>query len=80
LLGAIALLQSKGGYCQLPQRFEVATIRPTQVVAGAGTSVHLFEGGGIRIVNEPVKLLIRKAIRVQDAQIIGGPIWIDIDR
>jgi uncharacterized protein (TIGR03435 family) len=49
-------------------------------VAGAGTSVNLFECGRIRILNEPVKLLIRKAFRVQDAQIIGRPIWIDIDR
>jgi uncharacterized protein (TIGR03435 family) len=60
--------------------FEVASIRPSSAAPGAGTSVNLFEGGRIRITNEPAKLLIRFAFRLQDAQIIGGPNWLDQDR
>ncbi|MGB7759203.1 MAG: TIGR03435 family protein [Bryobacteraceae bacterium] len=78
--GALSLLLSKGCYGQPQQRFEVASIRPANVTADAGTSVELFQGGRIRILNEPVKLLIRQAFRVQDAQIVGGPTWLDTDR
>ena len=40
----------------------------------------MFEGGLLRITNEPVKLLIRVAFQVQNAQITGGPSWLDTDR
>jgi uncharacterized protein (TIGR03435 family) len=33
-----------------------------------------------RIANEPVKLLLRMAFQMQDAQIAGGPTWLDGDR
>jgi uncharacterized protein (TIGR03435 family) len=77
---AIAVLMRNGAPAQSPERFEVASVRATTAAANAGTSVDLFEGGRIRIVNEPVKLLIRQAFRVQDAQIIGAPEWLDTDR
>jgi uncharacterized protein (TIGR03435 family) len=47
---------------------------------GTGTNFSLFEGGRLRITNEPVRLLIRLAFRLQDAQIVGGPAWIETDR
>ena len=50
------------------------------MASDAGTSVNLFEGGKVRIVNEPIKLLVRQAFRVQDSQIVGGPTWLDTDR
>ncbi len=67
-------------YGQAPQNFEVAVIRPTSAATATGTSVDLFEGGRIRIVNEPVRLLIRMAFRMTNAQIVGGPAWLDSDR
>jgi uncharacterized protein (TIGR03435 family) len=65
---------------QSPQAFEVAVIRPSLVAPNAGTSFNVFEGGRLRITNEPVKLLIRTAFRIQNAQIAGGPAWLDTDR
>jgi len=65
---------------QSPPSFEVVSIRPTAAAAGAGTSVDLFEGGRVRIVNEPVRLLLRMAFQMQDAQIAGGPAWLDTGR
>jgi uncharacterized protein (TIGR03435 family) len=77
-IAAIALLLAplQG---QLPQ-FEVAVIRPSQVSPSSGTSFNVFEGGRLKITNEPVKLLIRAAFRLQNAQIAGGPSWLDSDR
>jgi uncharacterized protein (TIGR03435 family) len=62
------------------QRFEVAVIRPTAADSNAGTSFNVFDGGRIRISNEPVKLLIRTAFQLQNAQIAGGPGWVETDR
>ncbi len=76
----MALLTSAGVGGQLPQQFEVAVIRPSLADASAGTSFNVFEGGRLRIANEPVKLLIRAAFQVQNAQIAGGPGWLDTDR
>jgi uncharacterized protein (TIGR03435 family) len=79
IVAAVALLFSKGAGGQ-PPKFEVVSIRPSAASPGAGTSVDLFEGGRIRIANEPVKLLLRMAFRMQNAQIVGGPAWLDTDR
>jgi uncharacterized protein (TIGR03435 family) len=65
---------------QPPQRFEVAVVRPTVAAPNAGTSVELFPGGRICIVNEPVKLLVRMAFQLQDSQIAGDPAWLVSDR
>jgi uncharacterized protein (TIGR03435 family) len=62
------------------QHFEVAMIRPTAAEPNAGTSFNVFDGGRIRIVNEPVKLLIRTAFQLQNSQIAGGPAWVESDR
>jgi uncharacterized protein (TIGR03435 family) len=77
LVAALALSQSKPAPAQLSQQFETAVIRPTLAAANAGTSFNLFEGGRLRIVNEPVKLLIRIAFQIQNAQIAGGPDWLE---
>jgi len=58
----------------------VASIRPTTAGPKDGTSFRLFEGGRIRMVNEPAMLLIRIAFKLQNAQIASGPPWIDTDR
>ncbi len=64
----------------LAQRFEVAVIRPTQVAEGAGSSFNVYDGGRLRIVNEPVKLLVRTAFQLQNSQIAGGPSWLETER
>lgn len=56
------------------------SIRPAAAAANEGTSVNLFEGGRLRITNEPAKLLLRLAFQMQDAQIAAGPAWLDTDR
>jgi len=67
-------------YGQSSQRFEVVTIKPSQAAVGAGTNFNLFEGGRLRITNEPIKLLIRLAFAVQDSQIGDCPNWVETDR
>lgn len=62
------------------QQFEVVSIKPSAAVPNAGTSVELQDGGRLRIVNEPVKLLIRMAFQLQNAQIAGVPDWAESDR
>jgi uncharacterized protein (TIGR03435 family) len=64
---------------QTPTEFAAAVIRPSEAGPGAGSSFNTFEGGRVRIVNEPVRLLIRAAYRLQNAQIAGGPGWLDSD-
>src|SRR5580698_4623119 len=78
--GTIALLFSQGTNGQPEQQFEVAVIRPDLSGANAGTSFEVPEGGRLRITNEPLKLLIRAAFGIQNAQIAGGPAWIETDR
>src|SRR5579859_3297163 len=63
-----------------PRQFEVAAIKPNQSGADSGTSFNLFEGGRLKITNEPAKLLIRLAYRLQNAQIVSGPPWLETDR
>ncbi len=76
----MVLLLLKGVSGQSPQRFEVAVVRPSLAGPSAGTSFNVFEGGRLRITNEPAKLLIRVAFQIQNAQIAGGPGWLDTDR
>jgi uncharacterized protein (TIGR03435 family) len=79
-LRLLALLAAPLVLAQSPLRFEVAVIRPTTAALDAGTSVNLFEGSRVRIVNEPVKLLVRMAFQLQDSQIVGDPAWLISDR
>jgi uncharacterized protein (TIGR03435 family) len=79
-LRLLVLLGAPLALAQPRQHFEVAVIRPTTATPGAGTSVELFPGGRVRIVNEPVKLLVRMAFQLQDSQIAGAPSWLDSDR
>ena len=80
VVGGMVLSLSKGGPGQSPPHFEVAVIRPTPAGTSGGTSFSVFEGGRLRITNEPVKLLIRVAFQIENAQIAGGPTWLDTDR
>lgn len=79
LIPGLVLLVVSSLPAQQPQNFEVAVIRPSPATS-SGSSLNLFEGGRIRITNEPVKLLIRLAFQIQNSQIAGGPSWLDSDR
>ena len=79
-LSVALLLLSSSLRGQSPQQFEVAVIRPNQAGATAGTNFNLFEGGRLKITNEPVKLLLRAAFELQNVQIAGGPGWLETDR
>jgi uncharacterized protein (TIGR03435 family) len=63
----------------LAQQFEVAVIRPSAPSAG-GTSFNVYDGGRVKIANEPVKLLIRTAFQLQNSQVAGVPAWVESDR
>ena len=76
----MVLSSREGARGQSPQQFEVAVIRPNPAGASAGTNFDLFEGGRLRIINEPVKLMIRVAFQIQNSQIAGGPGWVGSDR
>jgi uncharacterized protein (TIGR03435 family) len=80
VMGGLLLLLSKGGASQPLPHFEVAVIRPTLSATSTGTSFEVMDGGRLRIINEPVKLLIRAAFQIQNAQIAGGPNWLETDR
>lgn len=80
LLAFAALALASGASGQELDGFEVASIRPSSAAANEGTSFNVFDGGRVRIANEPVKLLIRVAFQLQNTQIVGGPAWLDTDR
>jgi uncharacterized protein (TIGR03435 family) len=75
-----ALILTLTATLALAQRFEVAVIRPSSADPTAGTSFNVYDGGRIRITNEPVKLLMRTAFDLQNSQIAGGPGWVETDR
>jgi uncharacterized protein (TIGR03435 family) len=78
--GAIILSSPRHIPAQTPQQFDVAVIRLDPAGPAPGTSFNLFEGGRLKITNEPIKLLIRAAFQLQNAQIIGAPAWLETDR
>jgi uncharacterized protein (TIGR03435 family) len=62
------------------QQLELAVIRPSVAGSNTGTSFAVPEGGRLRITNEPLKLLIRAAFGIQNAQIARGSAWIETER
>lgn len=78
-IGLAATLLLSTVRAQDSQQFEVAVIRPA-LPTTVGSSFLRFEGGRIKISNEPVKLLVRVAYELQNAEIAGGPPWLDTDR
>ncbi len=72
---ALAILWALQG----AKQFDVAVIRLSSQPASAGTRVG-FDDDLMRISNEPVRLLLRIAFQAQDAQISGGPDWVNTDR
>jgi uncharacterized protein (TIGR03435 family) len=57
-------------------RFEVASIRPSEAKGGR-PSFESNPGGGVRAMNVTLKLLIQMAYDIRPEQLSGGPGWTD---
>jgi bla regulator protein blaR1 len=62
-----------------PGRFEVASIRPSDVKGGR-PSFESNPGGGVRATNVTLKLLIQVAYDIRPEQLSGGPGWTDSEQ
>jgi uncharacterized protein (TIGR03435 family) len=65
-----------------PLAFEVASIKPN-IPDGSGQmrmGTQPLPGGRLNVTNASLKMLIRFAYNIDDAQISGGPSWLDSDR
>jgi uncharacterized protein (TIGR03435 family) len=61
-----------------PATFEVASVKPNK--DGGPSSVRLSPGGLVTVTNNNLRNIIRNAFGITNAQIVGGPAWIDEDR
>jgi uncharacterized protein (TIGR03435 family) len=59
--------------------FEVASVKQNKS-ADRRVQIGLQPGGRFTATNVPLRMLIRNAYQLQDAQIISGPGWIDTER
>jgi len=75
-IGLILLLACPG-FAQLT--FEVASIKPSDPDA-RGTSIQFMPGGGLKMMNIPLRAMITFAYDVRDFQVSGGPGWIGNER
>ena len=80
----IGLLSAPQGHAQsaasaAPQKFEVATIKPSNAEDGR-VQFRFLPGGRFDLRGIPVRLLIQQAYNVRDFQITGGPSWMGSDR
>jgi uncharacterized protein (TIGR03435 family) len=75
LIGIVNAPPSRAQTAAAPLRFEVASIKPTKGEGGKGGLV-ILPGGGLRMGNTTLKMLIALAYNVRDNEISGGPNWI----
>lgn len=59
--------------------FEVASIKPSSPDA-RGVMIQNQPGGGLRMTNVPLRVLITQAYDIRDFQLSGGPGWMNSDR
>jgi uncharacterized protein (TIGR03435 family) len=69
---------AQAGSSGTPQ-FEVASVKVVKSVTGK-SGIHTSPGGRFNADNVTLRQLIRFAYQVQDAQLSGGPKWLDDDR
>jgi uncharacterized protein (TIGR03435 family) len=62
---------------RLPE-FEAASIKPDH--SGEARFTFTYQGNTFNATNVTLRMLIRNAYQVQDAQISGGPDWVNTDR
>ncbi len=76
LLALLATLTFAQPARNVPKTFDVASIKPNQT-GGEARRVTTLPGGEFLAENTSLKLLIARAYGVPEAQIEGGPRWID---
>ena len=69
----VTLLLSQTPPVQKPS-FEAASIKQNR---SNGPSYLLYSSGRVTATNFPLRVYIRNAFRLQPAQLIGGPDWLD---
>ena len=62
----------------VPRSFDVASVKPNRI-GGEGRRAGSSPGGAFTATNVTLKLLISRAYGVPEAQIEGGPEWIDTE-
>jgi uncharacterized protein (TIGR03435 family) len=77
-LGAGCVISVTLAAQQSAPTFEVASVR-RNVTNAPGRSVQASPTT-LTIINVPVRMLLRDALKLQDAQIIGGPDWVAAER
>jgi uncharacterized protein (TIGR03435 family) len=64
---------------QGPAQFEVASVKPN--ASGDGkVMIQAQPNGRFTATNVTLRILIRNAYQLQEAQVVGGPSWLDEDR
>ncbi|MBZ5576437.1 MAG: TIGR03435 family protein [Acidobacteriia bacterium] len=84
IIGRVGLvaLASVGLWAQSvgsPLTFEVASIKPSSADAH-NVMIQMQPGGGVRMTNVTLRILLAQAYDVRDFQISGGPGWMASDR
>jgi uncharacterized protein (TIGR03435 family) len=74
----LALFTAAAAFAQTPPAFDVASIKPN--LQGPGSSGISSETGRIAARNVTLKGCIHSAYDIPEAQIFGGPKWVDEDR
>lgn len=77
LRASLALLFICPGFAQLT--FEVASIKPSNPDA-KGSSIQFLPGGGLKMMNVPLRAMITFAYDVRDFQVSGGSGWVGNER
>jgi uncharacterized protein (TIGR03435 family) len=72
-------LQGSAAASQVPQTFEVVSVKPNRS-GEARSALGMPPGGRLAATNVLLRTLIQQAFQVQDFQMAGGPGWIDSDR
>jgi uncharacterized protein (TIGR03435 family) len=78
LLWSVAATSDPAQQSGMPQTFDVASIKPN-LIGGDSHRAGSAPGGVFTTSNVTLKLLISRAYGVGEAQIEGGPRWIDTD-
>jgi uncharacterized protein (TIGR03435 family) len=79
LLAALIILPAAAAFGQAPPAFEVASIKPSTAEPGSLSGVNT-EKRRVTARNVTLKRCMRSAYGVPEAQIFGGPKWVDEDR
>jgi len=82
----VGLVTAPRSYAQSQSRqqsaapaFDVASVKVNRSM-GHNASLNRTPGGGLEVVNQPLRILVEYAYDVRDDQISGGPSWLDAEK